>query len=98
MHQQINEYFESLLSFIAFQTRIQCKRLPFRDVQKMEKIRDNKGVFAAVVTEFSETFDCITNGLIIKTLSAFGFDKLLSFISAIKENKKLRLAQNLMIL
>ena len=51
---------------------------------------DNKGVFAAVLTDLSKAFGCIPHGLLIAKLNAFGFDKkLLSFISAfLKENKE----------
>ena len=52
-------------------------------VEKMKKIRDNKGVFAAVLTDLSKAFDCISHGLLISKLNVFGFDKTsLSFISA----------------
>ena len=74
---------------MRFQTRIQCTTLPFRDGRKNEKIRDNKGVFAAVLTNLPKGFDCIPHGLLIAKLNAFGFDKKsLSFISAYLYNKK----------
>ena len=59
-------------------------------VDKIRKIRDNKGVFAAVLTDRSKTFDCIAHGLLIARLNTFIFDKrLLFFISAYlyKQNK-----------
>ena len=34
----------------------------------MKKIRDNKGVFAAVLTDLSKAFDCIHHGLLIAKL------------------------------
>ena len=74
---------------MRFQTRIQCTTLPFSDVEKILKIRDNKGVFATVLTDLSKSFDCIPHGLIITKLNAFGFDeKSLSFISAYLNNRK----------
>ena len=74
---------------MRFQTRIQCTTLPFSDVEKIKKIRDNKGVFATVLTDLSKSFDCIPHGLIIIKLNAFGFDKKsLSFISAYLNNRK----------
>ena len=74
---------------MQFQTRIQCTTLPFSDVEKIKKIRDNKGVFATVLTDLSKSFDCIPHGLIIIKLNAFGFDKKsLSFISAYLNNRK----------
>ena len=51
----------------------------------MKKIRDKKGVFAAVLTDLSKAFDCIK----FSKLNAFGFDKKsLSFISAYLYNRK----------
>ena len=74
---------------MRFQTRIQCTTLPFSVVEKMEKNRDNKGVFAAVLSDLSKTFDCIPHGLLIAKLNAFGFDKKsMSFISAYLYNRK----------
>ena len=44
---------------------------------------DNKGAFAAVLTDPSKSFDCIPHGLLIAKLDTFGFDKkLMSFIAA----------------
>ena len=55
----------------------------------MKKIRDNKEVSAAVLTDLSKAFDCIPHGLLIAKLNAFGFDKKsLSFISTYLYNRK----------
>ena len=42
--------------------------------EKLRKIRDEKGVFAAVLTDLSKVFDCIQDQLLIAKLSAYGFD------------------------
>ena len=61
-------------------------------VEKMKKIRGNKGVFAAVLIDLSKAFDCIPHGLLIAKLNAFGFDKKsLSFISAYLYNREQKL-------
>ena len=91
MHQQINEYFESLLSQVSmrFETKIQCATLLLVIVEKMKKSRDSNGVFGAVLTDLFKAFDCIPHGLLIAKLNAFGFDKKsLSFISADLYNRK----------
>ena len=81
---------------MRFQTRIQCTTAQYCllvMVEKILKIRDNKGVFAAVLTDLCKVFDYIPHGLLIAKLNAIGFNKKsLSFISAysITENKKLR--------
>ena len=62
-------------------------------VQKMSKIRDSKGVFAAVVADLYEAFDCILRGLLIAILNAFiSIKKRCSVYLPISanENRKLR--------
>ena len=57
--------------------------------EKLRKIRDEKGVFAAVLTDLSKVFDCIQDQLLIAKLSAYGFDmKWIAFISAYLKNRK----------
>ena len=75
---------------MRFQTMIKCTTLPFSDGRKNgEKNRDNKGVFAAVLTGLSKAFECIPHGLLLPKLNAFGFNKIsLSFISAYLHNRK----------
>ena len=93
MHQQINEYFESLLSTFqcGFRQGFSAEHCLLVMVEKMKKIRGNKGVFAAVLTHPSKAFDCIRHGLLIAKLNAFGFDKKsLSLISAYIYNRKQR--------
>ena len=84
MYQQINEYFESLLSKIqcGFRQGFSSQHYLLIMVEKMKKNRDNKGVFDAVLTDLFKAFGCIPHGLLIAKLNAFGFDKKsLSFIS-----------------
>ena len=58
-------------------------------IKKLRKIRDKKGIFAAVLTDLSKAFDCIPQSLLIAKLSAYGFDrKSLFFISAYLESRK----------
>ena len=58
-------------------------------VEKMKKIRENKGVFAAVLADLSKAFNCIPHSLLIAKLNAFGFDKKsLSCVSAYPSNRK----------
>ena len=60
-------------------------------IEKLRKIRDKKGIFAAVLTDFLETFDCIPHNLLIAKLSAYGFErKSLMFISACLKSRKQR--------
>ena len=43
-------------------------------IEKWKTAIDNGGVFAALLTDFSEAFDCIPHDLIIAKLAAYGFD------------------------
>ena len=82
----LNHFYQS---FNVFQARIQYTTLPFSDGRENEKkIRDNKGVFAAVLTDLSEAFDCIPHDLITAKLNAFSFHKSLSFTSAYLYKRK----------
>ena len=58
-------------------------------IEKLRKIRNEKGVFAAVLTDLSKSFDCIPHKLLTVKLSAYGFDmKLIAFISTYLKNQK----------
>ena len=57
--------------------------------EKLRKIRDKKGIFAAVLTDLSKAFECISHN--VPKLSAYGFDrKSLMFISAYLKSRKQR--------
>ena len=74
-----------------FQTKLWNSELSFGYDRKTEKIRDKKGIFAAVLTDLSKAFDCIPHNLLIAKLSAYGFDtKSLMFISAYLKSRKQR--------
>ena len=61
-------------------------------IEKQRKIRDKKGIFAAVFTDLSKAFDCISHNLLIAKLSAYGFDtKSLMFLSAYLKSRKQRI-------
>ena len=57
-------------------------------IEKLRKIKDEKGVFAAVLTDLSRAFDCIPYQLRMAKLSAYGFDmKSIAFMSAYLKNR-----------
>ena len=58
-------------------------------IEKFRKIRDKKGVSAAVLTDLSKAFDCISHDLLIAKMNAYGVDKKsLSFVSAYLNNRQ----------
>ena len=88
---QLNEYFAKFLSKFqcGFRKGFSTQHCLMVMVEKLRKIRDEKGVFAAVLTDLSKTFDCIPHQLLIAKLSAYGFDmKSIAFISAYLKNRK----------
>ena len=58
-------------------------------IEKLRKIRDEKGVFTAVLTDVSKTCDCIPQRLLVAKLSGCDFEmKSIAFISAYLKNQK----------
>ena len=52
-------------------------------------IRDNKGVFAIFLTEFSKAIDCIPHDLLIAKLKAYDFDdEALTFVMVYLNGRK----------
>ena len=57
-------------------------------IETIRKTRDNHGVFAAVVTNLSKAFDCISHELLVAKLHAYGFDEsLLKVIISYLKNR-----------
>ena len=57
----------------------------------IEKLRDLRGIFAAVLTNLSKAFDHILHDLLMAKLGGFSYDKkLLAFISAYLMNRQMQ--------
>ena len=57
-------------------------------IEAIRKTRDSHGVFAAVVTDLSKGFDCISNELLVAKPHAYGFDEsLLQVIISYLKNR-----------
>ena len=91
MHNQLNN------SFINRPSKYQCgftkgfgtQHCLLVMIEKPRRIRDNKEIFAAVFTDLSKAFGCISHELLIAKLNAYGFDiKSLNFILAYFTNRK----------
>ena len=93
MQEQLDEYFSDLLSKYqcGFRQGYGTQHCLLAVIEKLRKIRDKKGIFAAVLTNLSKDFDCIPHNLLIAKVSAYGFDrKSLMFISTYLESRKQR--------
>ena len=85
MHDEINAYFYDILSTFhcGFHKGYSTHHYLLHMVEQVRTIRDCKGVFAAVLTDLSEAFDCISHELLLAKLHAYGFDKIpLTFMHA----------------
>ena len=64
-------------------------------IEKWKKIVDGGGVFGALLTDLSKTFDCIPHDLIIAKLEAYGFHiDALKLIHDYLSNRKPRVKVN----
>ena len=91
MHNQINNFFINKLSKYqcGFRKGLGTQHCLLVMIEKLREIQDNKGVFAAVFTDLSEAFHCISHELLITKLNAYGFDiESLNFILACFTNRK----------
>ena len=77
MHDNISDYFNDILSKFqcGFQKGFSAQTCLLYMIETIRKIRDNPGMFAAVMTDLSKAFDCISHKLLIAKLNAYGFDE-----------------------
>ena len=61
--------------------RFKCTALSVVHNKENKKVRDSKGVFAAVLTGLFKAFDCISHELLLAKLHAYGFDKILTILT-----------------
>ena len=74
--EQLHDYFNDLLSkyYCDFRQDNGAQNCLLGMMEKVRIIRDKKGIFAAVLTDLSEAFDCIVHNLLTAKLNAYGFD------------------------
>ena len=77
MHDNMSDYFNNVLSKFqcGFRKGFSAQNCPLYTVEIISTTRDNQGVFAAVMTDLSEAFDCIFHKLSIAKLNAYGSDE-----------------------
>ena len=91
MFEQLNDHFDKILSKYqcGFRKGHNAQHCLLVMIEKFRKIRDKKGVSAAVLTDLSKAFDCISHDLLIAKMNAYGVDKKsLSFVSAYLNNRQ----------
>ena len=77
MHDNMSDYFNDVLSKFqcGFRKGFSAQNCLLYMIETIRKTRDNHGVFAAVMTDLSKAFDCISHELLIAKLNAYGFDE-----------------------
>ena len=77
MHDNMSDCFNDVLSKFqyGFGNIFGAQNCLLFMIETMRKTRDNRGVFAAVMTDLSKAFDCISHDLLIAKLNAYGFDE-----------------------
>ena len=77
MHDNMSDYFNDVLSKFqcGFRKGFGAQNCLLFMIETIRKTRDNHGVFAAVMTDLSKAFDCISHELLIAKLNAYGFDE-----------------------
>ena len=72
MQEKLDKYFSDLLSKYqcGFRQGSENQNCLLSMIEKLRKIRDKKGIFAAVLTDLSKAYDCISHNLLIAKLSA----------------------------
>ena len=91
MHNQMNNFFINKLCKYqcGFRKGFATQHCLLEMIEKVRKMQNNKEVFAAVFTDLSKNFDCISHELLITKLNTFGFGiKALNFILAFLTNWK----------
>ena len=86
MSKQMLEYFESFLSRYQceFRKGFSVQNCLLSMLEKWESAIDNKNIFAALLTDPSKAFYCLSHDLLIAKLNAYGFS-----IAALRLVKKL---------
>ena len=77
MHDNMSDYFNDVLSKFQcdFRRGFGAQNCLLYMIENIRKTRNNRGMFAAVMTDLSEAFDCISHELLIDKLNAYGSDE-----------------------
>ena len=70
MHDNMSDYFNDVLSEFqcSFRRGFGAQNCLLYKIETIQKSCDNHGVFAAVMTDLSKAFDCISHELLIAKL------------------------------
>ena len=91
MYDQINAYFETILSNIqcGFQKGYSAQHCLIALINKYCKFLDRGDLSGSLMTEFSKAFDCIDHKLLTAKMLAYRFDiKSLKLAASLEENRR----------
>lgn len=77
LYKQIEAFFQPIFNKqqCGFRRGFSTQQCLIAMIEKCKKSLDNKGSYAALLTDLSKAFDCINHDLLIAKLHAYGFDK-----------------------
>ena len=76
LYKQISEFFNKIFSKYqtGFRKGFNAQTCLVAMLDKFRKCLDNRGEYAALLTDLSKAFDCLPHDLLIAKLHAYGFD------------------------
>ena len=77
MHDNMRDYFNDVFSKFQYSFRkvFVAQNCLLYMIETIRKTCDNHGVLAAVMTDLSKTFDCISHEILLAKLREYGFDE-----------------------
>ena len=97
IYKQLYSYFDNFLSKYqtGFRKGYSTQQCLLAMIEKLKESIDNKGVYAALLTDLSKAFDCLPHDLLIAKLHAYGVElNALNFLCSYLTNRYQRVKIN----